>query len=120
MATSTTRPRTPTSRSRSNPSNRDTGRTNRRPHLAAAAVHRRAIAPVDDGTSEPDRRVRRHLPRRHRIEVIDLTAHPPHARADNITAVPTLIRRQPISRRELIGDLTNTDRLATFLQLPAA
>ena len=61
-----------------------------------------------------------HLPGRHRIDVIDLTEHPARARADNITTVPTLIRRQPIPRRTIIGDLTDTNRLAISLQIPAA
>ena len=59
----------------------------------------------------------RHLSGLYRIEVIDLTEHPARARADNITAVPTLIRRQPIPRGEIIRHVTDTGRLAISLTI---
>ncbi len=57
------------------------------------------------------------LPGRHRIEVVDLRAHPERAARDEIVAHPTLIRRHPPPRRTLIGDLSNRTRLLAGLEL---
>ncbi len=41
------------------------------------------------------------------IRVVDARKHPELARADQIVALPTLIRRAPEPRRVVIGDLSN-------------
>jgi len=46
------------------------------------------------------------LPGRHRIEVIDAGAHPELARADNVFALPTLIRKSPPPVKRILGDLS--------------
>jgi circadian clock protein KaiB len=56
-----------------------------------------------------------HLSGRYHIEVIDVLAHPEAARADQIVALPTLIRKRPKPVRTGIGDLTNTGRLLDLL-----
>lgn len=44
------------------------------------------------------------------IEVIDLTKRPDLAKADQILAVPTLVRKIPEPMKRIIGDLSNADR----------
>ena len=58
-----------------------------------------------------------HLPGRYRIEVINLLETPELARAAEIVAVPTLVRRLPLPIRTIIGDLSDTDRVLVGLQL---
>ncbi len=58
-----------------------------------------------------------HLPGRHHIEVIDLMKHPHLAMADNILAVPTLVRSQPFPVRKMVGNLANAARVLSGLDL---
>lgn len=58
-----------------------------------------------------------HLAGRYRVEVIDLLEHPQLARGDAIIAVPTLVRRLPEPIRQIIGDLSDTDKVLVGLQL---
>jgi len=58
-----------------------------------------------------------HLPGRHRIEVIDLLRHPARARADQIVAIPTLVRRLPAPVRKVIGTLADTERVLAGLRV---
>jgi circadian clock protein KaiB len=63
---------------------------------------------------------RTHLAGRYHIEVIDVLAHTRDARADQIVALPTLVRRAPGPRRIVIGDLTDTKRVLAGLGFPPA
>lgn len=54
---------------------------------------------------------------KYRIEVIDVLAHPERARADQIVAIPTLIRKLPPPIKRLIGDLSNKERTLVGLEL---
>lgn len=54
------------------------------------------------------------------IEVIDLTKRPDLAKADQILAVPTLIRKIPEPMKRVIGDLSNADRAVVALDLQRA
>jgi circadian clock protein KaiB len=58
-----------------------------------------------------------HLPGRHRIEVIDLLQHPARARADQIVAIPTLVRKLPEPIRKVIGTLADTERVLVGLRI---
>ena len=58
-----------------------------------------------------------HLPGRYDIEVIDLLEHPELASADQILAVPTLVRRLPPPIKRIIGTLSNTDKVLVGLEL---
>jgi circadian clock protein KaiB len=60
-----------------------------------------------------------HLRGRYRIEVIDLLANPELARADQIVALPTLVRRLPPPLRRIIGDLSNKRRALVGMELVA-
>jgi circadian clock protein KaiB len=51
------------------------------------------------------------------INVIDLTKNPQIAVEKQIMATPTTIRKKPAPERTLIGDLTNTERVITKLDL---
>lgn len=54
---------------------------------------------------------------KYRIEVIDLLKNPRLARDNQILAVPTLVRKLPLPVRNIIGDLSNTDRVLVGLDL---
>jgi len=58
-----------------------------------------------------------HLAGRYEIEVIDLVEKPALARADDILAIPTLVRRLPAPLRKIIGDLSNTERVLVGLRI---
>jgi circadian clock protein KaiB len=58
-----------------------------------------------------------HLKGRYQIEVIDLLDHPDLARGDQIVAVPTLVIHLPKPVRQLIGDLSNTDKVLVGMAL---
>jgi circadian clock protein KaiB len=58
-----------------------------------------------------------HLKGRYQIEVIDLLEHPHMARGDQIVATPTLVIKLPKPVRQIIGDLSNTDRVLVGLAL---
>jgi circadian clock protein KaiB len=51
------------------------------------------------------------------IEVIDLMRNPERAKADQIVAIPTLIRKLPEPVRRIIGDLSATDKVLMSLEL---
>lgn len=58
-----------------------------------------------------------HLKGKHRIEVIDLKTRPELAKADQILALPTLVRKIPEPMKRLIGDLSDADRAMVALEL---
>jgi circadian clock protein KaiB len=58
-----------------------------------------------------------HLRGKYRIEVIDLLANPELARADEIVALPTLIRKLPPPVKRIIGDLSNRQRTLVGMEL---
>ena len=58
-----------------------------------------------------------HLKGRYNLEVIDLYKDPPLARRDQIIAAPTLIKRLPVPRRRLIGDMSDEASILIGLDL---
>lgn len=58
-----------------------------------------------------------HLAGRYELEVIDLAKQPERARADQIVAIPTLVRSLPAPVRKVIGDLSRRDRVLVSLDL---
>jgi circadian clock protein KaiB len=58
-----------------------------------------------------------HLKGKYQIEVIDLKTRPELAKADQILALPTLVRKIPEPMKRLIGDLSNADRAMVALEL---
>ncbi len=53
----------------------------------------------------------------YRIEVIDLIEQPHIARKDQIIAVPTLIKKLPLPFKQIIGDLSNQEKVLIGLEL---
>jgi circadian clock protein KaiB len=58
-----------------------------------------------------------HLAGKYEIEVIDLKTRPELAKAHQILALPTLIRRVPEPVKRVIGDLSNPDRTLVGLEI---
>lgn len=56
---------------------------------------------------------------KYHIEVIDLLKNPQLARDEQILAIPTLVRKIPLPVRNIIGDLSNTERVLVGLDLRA-
>jgi circadian clock protein KaiB len=54
---------------------------------------------------------------RYSIEVIDLVKNPRLARDEQILAIPTLVRKLPEPVRNIIGDLSDTERVLVGLDL---
>jgi circadian clock protein KaiB len=54
---------------------------------------------------------------KYQINVIDLLKKPQIARDDQILAIPTLVRRAPLPLRNIIGDLSNRERVLVGLGL---
>ncbi len=59
----------------------------------------------------------KHLKGAYQIEVIDLLDHPDMARGNQIIAIPTLEIKLPQQVQQIIGDLSNTDRVLVGLAL---
>lgn len=57
-----------------------------------------------------------HFAGRYSLEVIDIFQQPGRARADEVIAVPVLIRKQPTPVRRLLGDLSDHARVVTALE----
>ena len=52
------------------------------------------------------------------IEVIDIEKSPRLAKENEIVAIPTLVKTFPLPMRRVIGDLSDTERVLTGLDLP--
>jgi circadian clock protein KaiB len=58
-----------------------------------------------------------HLVGRYDLEVIDIYQQPALAQAEDIIAVPMLLKKQPLPVQKLLGDLSNTQQLVASLSL---
>jgi len=58
-----------------------------------------------------------HLNGQYHIEVIDLLENPQLAKGDKIVAIPTLVRKLPPPLKQIIGDLSNTEKVLVGLDL---
>ncbi|MFA6440618.1 MAG: circadian clock KaiB family protein [Bacteriovoracaceae bacterium] len=54
---------------------------------------------------------------KYQINVIDLLKNPQSAHDNQIVAVPTLVRKLPLPERNIIGDLSNRERVLVGLGL---
>ncbi|MBH8566682.1 circadian clock KaiB family protein [Nostoc sp. CENA67] len=59
----------------------------------------------------------KYLEGQYRIEVIDLMENPQLAKGDQILAIPTLVRKLPEPVKQIIGDLSNTEKVLVGLDL---
>ena len=58
-----------------------------------------------------------YLSGRYHLDVIDLMAEPNRAQRDRIIAIPTLVRRWSGAVTRIIGDLSNSERVLTRLNI---
>ena len=58
-----------------------------------------------------------HLEGRYTIEVVDLSEDPGRAGADDIVALPTLVRKLPEPLRRIIGDLSDKEKVLVGLNI---
>ncbi len=58
-----------------------------------------------------------YLPGRYKLEVVDIYQQPELAAAEQVVAVPMLIRMFPGARRLLIGDMSDTNKVLKGLDL---
>ena len=58
-----------------------------------------------------------YLKDRHDLKVIDIYQQPNLARSEQIVAAPTLIKRLPLPRRRVMGDLANQENVLWGLGL---
>jgi len=58
-----------------------------------------------------------HIKGRYNIEVIDLAKDPKLAKAHQIVAIPTLIRKFPEPIKRVIGDLSDADKALLSLEM---
>ncbi len=58
-----------------------------------------------------------YLHNQYRIEVIDLLQNPELAKQDQILAIPTLVRKLPQPIRQIIGDLSNKEKVLLGLEI---
>ena len=61
-----------------------------------------------------------HLTGRYALSIVDIYQQPELAREQQIIAAPTLVRVQPLPRRQIIGDLSAQDKVLDALGLPPA
>lgn len=59
----------------------------------------------------------RYLPGRYVLEVIDVFQRADLARADQIVALPTLIKRLPLPFRRLVGDMSDPMKVLSGLNV---
>ncbi len=55
--------------------------------------------------------------RKYEIDVIDVRKNPRLAREEHIVALPTLIRKLPPSMQQIIGDLSDKDKVLRALEV---
>ena len=60
-----------------------------------------------------------HLAGRFDLEVVDIYQQSELAARDQVVAVPTLLRMEPLPQRRIVGDLSQTGRLRQGLGLAA-
>lgn len=58
-----------------------------------------------------------HLQGRYELEVIDIYQQSALAKGDQIVAAPTLLKKLPLPLRQLIGDMSDTERVLMGLDL---
>jgi circadian clock protein KaiB len=58
-----------------------------------------------------------YLKNQYKIQVVDLLVNPQLAEGDQIFAVPTLVRKVPLTIRKIIGDLSNEEKVLVGLNI---
>lgn len=58
-----------------------------------------------------------HLSSKFTVEIVDLLQEPKRARADQIVAIPTLVKKLPPPFKKIIGDLSDSEKVLLGLDL---
>ena len=58
-----------------------------------------------------------HLKGRYELEIVDIAQNPVLAEAEQVIAVPTLIKKLPLPLRRFIGDMSHTEKILLGLDL---
>jgi circadian clock protein KaiB len=58
-----------------------------------------------------------HLEGHYELDIVDISRDPEMAKADQLIAAPTLIKRLPLPLRRFIGDMSDTKRLVVGLDI---
>ena len=58
-----------------------------------------------------------HLSGRYELEVVDVYQQPLLAKDENITAVPVLVKKFPLPKKRIVGDMSNTHKVLKGLGL---
>ena len=58
-----------------------------------------------------------HLQGKYQIEVVDLMKEPQRAQADQIVALPTLVRKLPEPMKRIVGDLSNIEKVVVGMDI---
>lgn len=58
-----------------------------------------------------------HLAGRYNLEVVDIHRDAARVRSNDVVAAPTLIREMPLPKRMLVGDLSDTSRVLSVLDI---
>ena len=58
-----------------------------------------------------------HLSGKYQIEVVDLLKDPQRAQADQIVALPTLVRKLPEPMKRVVGDLSNIEKVVVGMDI---
>lgn len=53
----------------------------------------------------------KHLNGRYTLEIIDVHQHPQLVQNEDVTAVPMLIKKFPLPKKRLVGDMSDTSRV---------
>ena len=61
-----------------------------------------------------------HLAERYDLEVIDIYQQPVLAQAEDIVAIPTLLKKQPLPVQKMLGDLSDPHQLVASLGLSSS
>jgi circadian clock protein KaiB len=93
----------------------------RTPSKRGRYVLRLYVAGATRGSSSAIQSIRsiceERLAGRYELEIIDVYQQPHRAREDQIIALPTLIKSLPPPLRQLVGDLSNMERVLRGLDL---
>jgi circadian clock protein KaiB len=73
----------------------------------------RAIAAIKDVCES-------HLQGRYDLKIVDLSKEPETARREQIVAAPTLVRREPLPLRRLVGDMSDRPKVLNGLGIQPA
>jgi hypothetical protein len=86
--------------------------------IGSAALRRRVDSEI--AVRNLERFCEEHLAGRYRIEIVDLTKNPQLGQADQIIALPALVRKRPFPIRKMIGSLSDTEQVLASLDLRLA